>query len=130
MHDLDTREFISNRNINLESFRTLSVSKIIVYIGWRQTVCDIKEYVPRIVKQFYANLSKDVDSEVKPEFQKVFVRCHVYDFSTKIICDYFKIPLYDFDDFEKYYDIDVIAFELLGMDSKWPRKKTLKVSSK
>ena len=66
MHDLDTREFISERNIDLESFRTLGVSKIIVDIGWKQTICDVKEYVLRIVSEFYANLSEDVDSEGKP----------------------------------------------------------------
>ena len=124
MHALDTREFISERNIDLESFRPLGVSKIIIDIGWRQTVCDVKEYVPSIVREFYANLSEDVDSEGKPEFQKVFVRGHVYDFSSKIICDYLKILLYDF---QKDYDMNVIAFELLGMGIKWPRKKTLKV---
>ena len=56
------------------------------------------------------------------------MRDRVYDFSPKVICDYLKIPLYDFDDFEKDYHMDAIAFELLGMNSKWPGKKTLKVS--
>ena len=49
-------------------------------------------------------------------------------FLPKIICDFLKIPLYDFDDFDKDYDMDVVATELLGIDSKWPRKKTLKIS--
>ena len=58
-------------------------------------------YVPKIVREFYANLFEDVDSAGKPEFQKVFVKGHVYYFSPNAICDYLKIPLYDFDDFEK-----------------------------
>ena len=109
-------------------FGTLGVSKIIVDIGWKQLVCDVKEYIPRIFRDFYANLSKDVDSEGKPKFQKMFVRGHVYNFSLKVICDYLKILLHDFDNLEKDYDMDAVASELLSMDSKWSRKKTLKVS--
>ena len=103
------------------------MSEIIIDIGWRQTICDVKEYVPRIVREFYANLSEDVDSKGKPEFQRVFMRGHVYDFSPKVICDYLKISLYDLSDFEKDYDMDVVASELLSMDTKRPGKKTLKV---
>ena len=58
----------------------------------------------------------------------MFARGHVYDFSPKVICDYLKIPLYDFDDFEKDYDIDAVTSKLLGLDTKWLVKKTLKVS--
>ena len=68
MHDLDIREFISKRNIDLESFRTLGVRKIIIDIRRRQTICDVKEYVHRIVREFYAHLSEDVDHEGKLEF--------------------------------------------------------------
>ena len=59
----------------------------------------------------------------------MFVRGHVYEFSPKVIYDFLKIPLYGFDDFEKDYDMDAIATELLGIESKWPGKKTLKVSN-
>ena len=61
-------------------------------------------------------------------FRKFFVKGHVYEISPKIICDFLKIPLYDFDDFEKDYDMDAIATKFLGIESKWPGKKTLKVS--
>ena len=101
------------------------MSKIIIDIGWRQTVCEVKEYVPRIIREFYANLSEDANSKGKPEFQKVFVRGHLYDFSPKVIYDYLKILLYDFD---KDYDMDVVASELPSMDNKWLGKKALKVS--
>ena len=68
MHTLYTREFISKGNIYLESFRVIGVSKIIVDIG-----CDVKEYVPRIGRKFYAHLSYDIDNVGKPTFQKVFI---------------------------------------------------------
>ena len=64
----------------------------------------------------------------KPTFQKVFVKDHGYEFSPKVICEFLNIPLCDFDDFDKDYEMDVVATSLLGIDSKWPRKKTLKVS--
>ena len=44
------------------------------------------------------------------------------------MCDFLNIPLFDFDDFDKEYDKDVVATKLLGIDSKWPPKKTLKIS--
>lgn len=49
MHALNTREFISKRNMNLESFRILGASKIIIDNEWKRTICDVKDFVPRIV---------------------------------------------------------------------------------
>ena len=46
------------------------MSKIIVDIGWGQTVCDVKEYILRIVKEFYANFFDDIDSVGKPAFSE------------------------------------------------------------
>lgn len=31
-----------------------------------------------------------------------------------------KIPLFDFDEFQKKYDMDEVAIKLLGIESKWP----------
>ena len=45
-----------------------------------------------------------------------------------MLCDFLNILLFNFDDFDKDYDIDVVAIELLSIDSKWPGNKTLKVS--
>ena len=52
----------------------------------------------------------------------------MYDFSPKVLCDFLNIPLFDFDDFDKKYDMDVIAIKLLDIDSMWHAKKTFKVS--
>ena len=128
MHALDTREFIYERNIDLELFKPLGVSKIIIDTSWRQIVCDVKEYIPRIIREFYANLSEDVDSEDKPEFQKVFVRGYVYDFSPKVICHYLKIPLMILMILRKIMTW-MLASELLGIETKWHWKKTFKVSN-
>ena len=45
-------------------------------------------------------------------------------FLLRLYMIFLKIPLYPFDDFEKDNDMDVIATELLGIDTKWPGKKT------
>ena len=52
----------------------------------------VKGYVPRIVREFVANLSKDIDCEGKPAFRKVFIRLHLYKFSPKVMCDFIKFP--------------------------------------
>ena len=52
MHALDTREFIPERNMDLESFRILGVSKIIIDNGWKQTISEVKGFVPRITREF------------------------------------------------------------------------------
>ena len=63
----------------------------------------------------------------KATFREVFVRGHVYEFFSKVVCDFLKLPLFDFDYFEKEYDIDMVATKLLGIETKWPAKKVLKV---
>ena len=78
--------------MDLESFRILGVSKNIIDNEWKQILC-VKEFVPRIVREFYANLFEDVDCEGKPTFQKVFLRGHVYEFSPKVIYDFFENSL-------------------------------------
>ena len=100
------REFIVERNMNLESFRILGVRKILVDNEWLKYVIEIEGYVPRVVKEFYANLSEHIDFLGKPTYRKVYFRGHVYEFFPKVICDYLKIPLFNLDEFEKEYHID------------------------
>ena len=114
--------------MDLESFRIIGVSKTIIDNGWKQIVCDVKEFVARIITEFFANLSEDFHCEGKPAFQQVFVRDHVYEFSPKVICDFLKFPCMTLMIFDKYYDMDIVAIELLGIDSTWPEKKTFKIS--
>ena len=82
-----------------------------------------------LLENFMQNLSDDVDCKGKPTFRKVFVRGHVYEFSPKAMCEFLNVPIFDFDAFDKDYDMDNVATGLLGIDSKWPGKKTLKVSN-
>ena len=52
----------------------------------------------------------------------------MYKFFPKAMCEFLSIPLFDFDDFDKDYDMDALATELFDIDSKRSEKKTLKVS--
>ena len=36
-----------------------------------------------------------------------------------MLCDFLNILLFTFDDIDKDYDMDAVAPELLGIDSKW-----------
>lgn len=123
----DNRPFIAENNMKLESFRPLGIRKIIVDHKWDSTVTNIEEYVPRIMQEFYANLYENVDNKENVKYRKVYVRGHIYKFSLKDICDFLKIHLYDFDDFDKEYDMDKVASELLGVESVWLEANLLKV---
>ena len=52
MPTLDTRECIPKRNMDLELFKILSVSKIIVDNVWKQIVSEVKVFVPRMLGNF------------------------------------------------------------------------------
>ena len=47
-----------------------------------------KHYNKDIVLEFYANLKFDISDVTSPNYQKVTVRSHVFDFSPKLISDY------------------------------------------
>ena len=113
--------------MNIDSFRILGVGKVLVNNEWRKYVIEIKGYVSKVVREFYANLSEHMDILGKLTYKNVYVCGHIYAYSPKVICNYLKIPLFDFDEFEKEYGMNEVATELLGIEFKWPKKNTLKV---
>ena len=64
--------------------------------------------------EFYANLSDNITVPSEPEFETVYVRDYVYDFSLRAICDYLNIPIPEDFNFEKDYALDDVVIELLG----------------
>ena len=81
-----------------------------------------------MLHEFYANLSKTVDMAKSLEFEKMYVCGHVYEFSPKTICEYLKIPMYSFNEFNKTYIMDVVASELCGTKSTQPKNNFLRAS--
>ena len=99
--------------------------KIIADREWIHIVSDVKGFIPNVVHEFYANLSENGDVAESLEFEKVYVCCHVYEFSPKAICEYLKIPMYSFNEFDKTYNMDGVASELLMTKSSWPKSNSL-----
>ena len=86
-----TSGFIVERPIKLNSFRVLSIKKLIEDRGWESTISNIPRFVTKVLHEFYANLSDNIVVQEEPQFEKVFVRGHVYEFSPRAICENLKI---------------------------------------
>ena len=61
------------------------------------------------------------------EFEKVFVRGHVYEFSPRIISEYFNITIPKNLNYEREYVLDDVALELVGHKTTWPRTNVFRV---
>ena len=69
--------------------------------GWGSTVLNIPYFVTKVVHEFYANVSDNILVEGEEQFEKVFVRGHVYDFSSRVISEYLNISIPEDFVFEK-----------------------------
>ena len=92
----------------------MGIQKLIEDRGWESTISNIPRFIAKVVHEFYANLSDYIVVQGEPQFEKVFVRGHVYEFSSRAICEYLNIPIPENFTFEKEYVIDDVATELLG----------------
>ena len=78
-----------------------------------------------MVHEFYANVSDNIVVKGEDQYEKVFVRRHIYEFSPRIICEYLNIFIHENFNFEKDYILDDIATELLGYKIVWPNTNAL-----
>ena len=95
---------------------------------WIHTVSNVKGFIHTVVHEFYANLFEIVNVAESLEFEKVYVHGHIYEFSPKEICEYLKIPMYSFNDFDRTYIMDGVASELLRIKSTWLENNSLRAS--
>ena len=92
-----------------QSFRALTVQKIIEEKGRGSTISNIPKFVAKVVHESYANLSDNIEVLGEPQFEMVYVRGHIYNFPPRAICDCLHIPiLHDFD-FKKDYALNDAA---------------------
>lgn len=93
-----------------------------------ETVTKPKPFVAAVVYEFYENLSSSISVVGSPQFQKVYVRGHVYDFIADLINEYFGIKVHDSDDVEVWLnplssddelDMDKVAIKLAGRAMVW-----------
>ena len=89
---------------------------------------NISCFVTKVVHEFYSNLSDNIVIEGENQFQKVFVRGNVYEFSPRVISEYLNISIPEDFVFEKDYALDEVATELLGYKTTWPKTNVLKVA--
>ena len=124
-----TRGFILERPMKLDSFRAVGVQKIVEDKGWVSTISNVPRFVTKVVHKFYANLIDNIVVQGEDQFEKVFVREHVYEFSPRVICEYLNITIPENFTFEKDYVLDVVATELLGYKCVWPTTNVLRVAN-
>ena len=82
----------------------------------------------KVVHEFYANLSDNIIVQGEPQFKKVFVRGHIYEFFPRAIYEYLNLPFPKNFNFEKEYVLDDVTLELLGCMCLWPKTNILKVA--
>ena len=128
LRNTSPREFIVERPMKLESFGAVGVEKIVCERGWESTVSNIPKFVTKVVHEFYANLSDNILVEGEDEFEKVFVRGHVYEFSPRVISEYLNITIPENFNYERDYVLDDFGSELLGHKTTWPRTNVLRVA--
>ncbi|PON56565.1 hypothetical protein TorRG33x02_296150 [Trema orientale] len=127
MDKYERRGFIDERNFNLDSFKPLGIVKILKERKWLKTVSNVEGYVPRIVQEFYCNIREEMADPHSPFYHKIFLQGHIYDFNYQVIADYLDIPVVATDEYEKEYEVDKVASELLGDLIDWPsHSSTLK----
>ena len=102
------------------------MQKIIEDREWIHIDYDVKGFIPSVVHEFYASLSENVDMAESLEFEKVYTSCHLYEFSLKVICEYLKIPMFSFNEFDKTYNMNGVALELFGTKFTWLKNNSLR----
>ena len=100
--------------MKLESFRAVGVERIIYERGWESTISNIPRFFTKVIHEFFTNLSDKILVEREDEFGKVFVKGHVYDFSSRVISEYLNISIPKNFNYERDYVLDDITSELLG----------------
>ena len=91
------------------------------------TISNVPRFVTKVVHEFYTNLSDNIIIEGEDQFEKVFVRGYVYEFSPRVICEYHNISIPENFNFEKYYVLDDVAIKLLGYKTVWSNTNVLRV---
>ena len=78
--------------------------------------------------EFYANLSDNIVVQGEDQFEKFFVRGHIYEFSPGVICEYLNTTIPENFTFKKDYALDGVEIELLRYKCVWPKTNVLRVA--
>ena len=94
--------------MKLEFFKAVGVEKIVSEKGRESTMSNIPRFVTKVVHEFHANLSDNILVEGEDEFEKVFVRGHMYEFSLRVISEYLNITIPENFNYERDYVLDML----------------------
>ncbi|XP_051149144.1 uncharacterized protein LOC127263895 [Andrographis paniculata] len=91
-------DILANRKLVPEARFTDPLHKDVGFLtflmmkGLRHWALSLKRYCPKLVREFYANLTQDVFDEESPWFYKAYVRGKMIELSPQVINNLLKLP--------------------------------------
>ena len=86
------RAFIEERVLHPKDFGPTGIIELLEETNLLAFFHTLGPFVKHIVLDFYANLTKGMDDPMSPDFQKVLMRNHYFDFSPTIINQFIQCP--------------------------------------
>ncbi|XP_062089457.1 uncharacterized protein LOC133795990 [Humulus lupulus] len=120
------RKVICEKNFNLATHRVFGVIGILQEREWLDSLQGYSEYVDRVVKEFYANITDDFLNHNSFMYGKVYVRGHWFSFTVKDIATALNFPIgviLDTLEFNK----DLVLSELVGQKVSWNPSTSLSI---
>ena len=79
---------MSERTLHAKDFEHSMIVELLKETSLLNTLSKLPTFVLQIVIEFYVNLSKDMGNPASPNFQRMIVRGHTFEFSPSIIYQY------------------------------------------
>lgn len=86
------RKCLSERIISVDEHDNLGLVDFLKEKGLIGTVTKPSGFVDTVVHEFYSNLTSYIRGSSSPRYCKVYVRCHVFEFSPTMINNYLECP--------------------------------------
>lgn len=113
------RNVVPERKVEAIVLMESDIYTLIEAAGLLKTITSVADYVPMVVSEFYCNLTRDMDDPTSDNYQKVFVRGEMLDFSPEIINEHIGSSVEG--EMEDIEDWGVVAAELTGGNlTAWP----------
>ncbi|KAH6765117.1 hypothetical protein C2S51_016366 [Perilla frutescens var. frutescens] len=113
------RNVTSEMRVNTSVLVEVGIYTLVETTGLLQTVLKIGEFVSMVVSEFYCNLTRDMDNPTSENYQKVFVRGEMIEFSPRVINEHIGSIIEG--KFEEIEDYGIVATELTdGEFDYWP----------
>ncbi|KAI5667655.1 hypothetical protein M9H77_17508 [Catharanthus roseus] len=94
MVKLVDKPILAEKRITQESLEQYNVMELLLGMGCVELTLFSKKYNKNLVKEFYANLTKEFGNPESPTYGQVYVRGHVIDLSPLNIAYYLSCPIF------------------------------------